>query len=157
MISNNSFEEKQIIKWALQAAKALKYMHYSFSPKAIHRDVKPDNMLMNRDLILKISDFGLSKWTFDPAKTFCGTVCYMAPEILRGRGRNYDEKVDVYSWGKSFWRCFKGRIPPQDNLSSIPIVSSRSEKVNLAIRKAVKNDPRDRPSMRTIVDHLSNL
>jgi serine/threonine protein kinase len=53
----------------------------------IHRDIKPFNVLISRgknssENIVKICDFGLSRVDNNDANTFCGTTCYMAPEIL---------------------------------------------------------------------------
>lgn len=78
----------------LQACKGLKYLHDSF---VTHRDIKPDNILLNSNspnALLKISDFGLSKLiTIDSMKTVCGTQLYVAPEVLIGGG-TYTNKVD---------------------------------------------------------------
>ena len=91
------FSEDIVIIWFGQLTSALKYLQ---SRKILHRDLKPDNIFMASFHTLKIGDFGLStilERSSDMAQTNCGTVSYMAPEILRGQ--DYDEKADIWSMG----------------------------------------------------------
>lgn len=67
----------------------------------LHRDVKPDNVLMTDFLSAKLSDFGTSRSQGPDKKlmmTAVGTPLFCAPEVMRGDA--YDEKVDVYSFGE---------------------------------------------------------
>ena len=59
----------------------LEYLHQN---KIIHRDVKPENILVAGDGHIKLTDFGFSKIFNDKTYTICGTPEYMAPEILQG-------------------------------------------------------------------------
>src|SRR6218665_1267373 len=96
-----------VISWSSQSAKALHYLH---SEKHIHRDVKPQNMLLDSTgKILKICDFGLSREINSYAKTNAGTRIYIAPEIMKGQP--YNEKCDIYSWALTIWECFVRRKP----------------------------------------------
>ena len=91
------FSEDIVIIWFGQLTSALKYLR---SRKILHRDLKPANIFMASFHTLKIGDFGLStvlERSSDMAQTNCGTVSYMAPEILRGQ--DYDEKADIWSMG----------------------------------------------------------
>ena len=94
---HEQFSEDIVIIWFGQLTSALKYLR---SKKILHRDLKPANIFMASFHTLKIGDFGLStvlERSSDMAQTNCGTVSYMAPEILRGQ--DYDEKADIWSMG----------------------------------------------------------
>jgi serine/threonine-protein kinase ULK/ATG1 len=73
-------------------------LEYLYNNQVLHRDIKPQNILIHNDSI-KISDFGFAK-SFEKSElitTFCGSPLYMAPEILKDR--KYSEKSDIWSLG----------------------------------------------------------
>ena len=79
----------------LQTLNAIYFLHLH---SIIHRDLKPENLLINEKNIIKLCDFGWSvKLNDDKRTTFCGTVEYMAPEIIKKQ--KYDEAIDVWSLG----------------------------------------------------------
>jgi serum/glucocorticoid-regulated kinase 1/serum/glucocorticoid-regulated kinase 2 len=90
------FTEDRARFYAAEILLALEYLH---SITVIYRDLKPENVLLDEEGHLKISDFGLSKsGVTDESKkafTFCGTPEYLAPEILKGIG--HDKAVDFWS------------------------------------------------------------
>lgn len=91
-------------------SKAMEYLHKN---SVAHRDLKPQNVLIDSNFRPKIADFGVSR-QFDPKtmmKTEAGTAIYMAPEILDGG--KYDESVDVYSFGLILYEMFAGHHPYQ--------------------------------------------
>ncbi|KAK1781332.1 hypothetical protein QBC45DRAFT_64553 [Copromyces sp. CBS 386.78] len=120
--NNGPFSEPDTQKIASQLVNALAYLH---DKKITHRDVKPDNILIQSrsPLVVKLTDFGLSKMTDHDATflwTFCGTLLYCAPEVyaefeqydefgrrnLRHgyprqprRSQRYDHNVDIWSLG----------------------------------------------------------
>jgi len=78
----------------------------------IHRDVKPDNMMLTSRRVVKVSDFGLAKEldsTMTETQAVMGTPAYMSPEQCDGR--DLDSRTDVYSLGGTFYRCVTGRLP----------------------------------------------
>jgi serine/threonine protein kinase len=89
------FTEERTRFYAAQLILALDHLHQK---GVIYRDLKPENVLIDRDGYLKITDFGLSKLGIqgdDKSYTFCGTPEYVAPEIVRGVGHN--RAVDYWS------------------------------------------------------------
>jgi len=103
-----------------QAALGLKHIH---SMGIAHRDVKPENMLLeskeSNNLKIKITDFGLAKYRVDTAmamKSCCGTPTYVAPEVLEKNG--YTEIADIWSLGVTIYILLSGTPPFANN--SIP-------------------------------------
>ncbi|MFH0911487.1 MAG: serine/threonine-protein kinase [Planctomycetota bacterium] len=79
----------------------------------IHRDVKPDNIMIARDGIVKVADFGLAKLTQEGASVtqtgVIGTPFYMSPE--QAQGGTADSRSDIYSLGVTFFHMLTGQVP----------------------------------------------
>ncbi|KAH0790031.1 TKL family protein kinase [Histomonas meleagridis] len=92
------------ISWAI--SQGLQYLH---SKNLIHRDLKPQNILLNDKKMPIICDFGSSRNQISSGMTgTCGTSYYMAPEFYQGE---YNEKVDVYSYGLVLYEMYTKKIP----------------------------------------------
>jgi aurora kinase, other len=109
----NRFPEWKAAQYIAQMASALKYLH---KKHIIHRDIKPENILVGIHGEIKISDFGWSVHTpNNRRKTFCGTLDYLPPEMLKGGGENwYNEKVDLWSLGVLTYEFLVGEAPFED-------------------------------------------
>jgi aurora kinase len=107
------FPEWKAAQYISQMAAALKYLH---KKHIIHRDIKPENILVGIHGEIKISDFGWSVHTpGNRRKTFCGTLDYLPPEMLKGGGENwYNEKVDLWSLGVLTYEFLVGEAPFED-------------------------------------------
>ena len=86
-------------------------INYCHARRIMHRDLKPQNLLIDRQGTLKIADFGLAKVIPNRAKSysFCGSPEYMCPEMLAGSG--HDRKVDIYCLGAPLYEMLTG-LPP---------------------------------------------
>lgn len=101
------------LRWLQQAAVALEYVH---GRGLIHRDVKPQNMLIHADGKLKLMDLGLAKDMLDPehSLTITGAVVgspnYISPEQIRNP-KTVDARTDLYSLGISFYQMLTAKAP----------------------------------------------
>ncbi|KAK2965648.1 hypothetical protein RJ640_000417 [Escallonia rubra] len=110
-------------------AKGLEYLHSQCDPNIIHFDIKPQNILLNGDFSVKISDFGLAKLIDrDQSQVLTvlkGTPGYMAPELYKGT--NVSVKADVYSFGIVVLEILFGR-KNSDSSQYCPLIDTVKEK-----------------------------
>jgi len=154
-------KEDAAVRIITQVAQAL---HYAHQNKVVHRDVKPDNILIRTDGMVKLADFGLAKDYDDDrglTRTLSGlgTPHFMAPEQYRD-AKNVDTRGDIYSLGATLYAAVTGRVPfdgcaslvalskkvKGDIPSARELVPSLSERVDAAIRRAMDPDPARRPA-----------
>lgn len=101
---------RQVINISKQVAAALRVAHKN---KIIHRDVKPHNIMITNDGVVKLADFGIAKAvndaTLSTGSKIIGSVHYFSPEQARG---NYvDERSDIYSLGIVMFEMLTGKVP----------------------------------------------
>ncbi len=131
-------DEAEVLPWIRQVCDALDYLH-TRTPPIIHRDVKPDNIIVAPDGRAILVDFGISK-IFDPGKgTTVGaravTPGYSPPEQY-GRGRT-DARSDVYALGATLYTLLTGQPPPDGpDLSSGADVLTPPRQVNPTVSAA---------------------
>ncbi|CAK9003316.1 unnamed protein product [Durusdinium trenchii] len=102
------FNEQTSRHFFVQLVRGLKYLH---SHQIVHRDLKPENLLITHDDVLKIADFGWCAATNVLRTTFCGTMDYLAPEMIQGSG--HDQTLDIWSVGILLYEMMVGRPPFQ--------------------------------------------
>jgi hypothetical protein len=145
------------------AARGMNYLHCG-KPAVLHRDLKSANVLLDESYIPKVCDFGLSRLNNEENSMTgnCGTVQWMAPEILANQ--KYAEPADVYSYGIILWELLT-RECPYEGMNSIQCamaVLNRGAKPEipvwcptrfaLLIARCIDKDPHNRPSFQEILD-----
>ncbi|XP_058221472.1 G-type lectin S-receptor-like serine/threonine-protein kinase SD2-5 [Rhododendron vialii] len=105
-------------------AKGLQYLHEECHRSIIHFDIKPQNILLDKDFKAKISDFGLARF-IDGNQSLAltslkGTIGYLAPEMYRGS--HISVKADIYSFGVVILETICGRKNLDDSHESMPLV-----------------------------------
>ncbi|XP_065571351.1 serine/threonine-protein kinase S6KL-like isoform X3 [Artemia franciscana] len=104
---HGKMEEDLVKIYLVQIASAVDFLH---NAGVIYRDLKLENIVLKQDGSAKIVDFGLSKWLKlgDRTNTICGTLFYMAPEVLKGEP--YSHAVDYWSLGVVVFALLTGKF-----------------------------------------------
>jgi eukaryotic-like serine/threonine-protein kinase len=150
--------EREAVRLGVQVARALGFAH---EQGLIHRDVKPQNVLLNGDGQAKVTDFGIARSVdvhggLTQTGTVMGTSDYISPE--QARGSHVDAQSDVYSLGAVLYELLTGEVPfAGDNFVAVamrhineppPSVRAKrpelSPRLDAAIRRALAKDPGDR-------------
>lgn len=114
-------ERSGIIPWrdaaeySIQICEGIEEAHNN---SVVHRDIKPQNIIMTTDGVLKITDFGIARATSQATMTMVsnntiGTAHYLSPE--QARGGYTDERTDIYSMGVVMYEMLTGKLPFDDN------------------------------------------
>ena len=115
LLSNGGAESlswDQIQQIAIGTAKGIEHLHTGSDESVIHLDIKPSNILLDQNLVPKVSDFGLTKfypkkYDFVKFSTKRGTSKYIAPELISGNYAAASSKSDVYSFGILLLEMFR--------------------------------------------------
>ena len=107
-LNNKPLKEKYCKKYSKQLATGLKYL---YDNNILHRDLKPQNILLTDDLNIKIADFGFARKVDKNMllNTLCGSPMYMAPEIINKQ--DYSIKSDLWSVGIIIYQMIYGHVP----------------------------------------------
>lgn len=167
---NNSFlAEKDVLGWANQLADALTYLHNQ-DPPLVHRDVKPSNMKITPNDLLKLVDFGLVKALVPDEMTITviqgrGTALYTPLEQYGGDGLHTDVRSDIYAFGCTLYHLLTNNPPtdardrflhPASLLSPRKLNPAINPRTERAILWAMELHPNDRPATAEDLRHFLN-
>ncbi|XP_068103047.1 protein kinase C delta type-like [Hyperolius riggenbachi] len=119
--------------YAAEIVCALQFLH---SKGYVHRDIKPDNILLDESGHVKVADFGLAlenMWLGQTATEYAGTAGYIAPEMAAGLA--YDAGVDWFAFGKVLYQLLSGREPDEVKLSGLGLDKSTKKFLKSLLRK----------------------
>ncbi|NLK27716.1 MAG: Stk1 family PASTA domain-containing Ser/Thr kinase [Clostridiales bacterium] len=122
-------EIKEAVGIAIQIAQGMEAAHNN---NIIHRDIKPQNIIISREGKVKVTDFGIAKATNSNTITSnaMGSVHYLSPE--QARGGYSDEKSDIYSLGVTIYEMLSGKVPfAGDNTVSVALLHIQGEAMPL--------------------------
>ncbi|XP_020102649.1 calcium/calmodulin-regulated receptor-like kinase 1 [Ananas comosus] len=179
-------ENRQLLSWdlrvsiALDVARGLEYLHDGAIPPVIHRDVKSNNILLDRSMKARVADFGLSReeMVSNHVSHIRGTFGYLDPEYVSSR--SFTKKSDVYSFGVLLFELITGRNPQQGLMEYVELAAINAEgrvgweeivdsrldgafdveelnDIAAVAYKCVSRISRKRPSMRDVVQALSRI
>lgn len=114
LINHGALPLEQVQKIFTQLVGAVSHVH---NMSCVHRDLKLENILLDKNGNVKLVDFGFTReyeGKMSYLQTFCGTVCYSAPEMIKG-DRYAGEKVDVWSLGIILYALLTGELPFDDD------------------------------------------
>ncbi len=159
-LTNGPMEASQALNYAKQIAEGLDtaYMH-----GVVHRDIKPQNILINTKGVVKITDFGLARSretvTLTQSNVFMGTAYYISPEQAES-GRSADTRSDLYSVATVLFEMLAGHPPFEGDTAVDIVMKHMNEKVpsvyrirtdlpsdiDIFLQKAMAKSPNDRYS-----------
>ncbi|KAL4881486.1 hypothetical protein BJY04DRAFT_189082 [Aspergillus karnatakaensis] len=162
LLQNGPLPIDKVKKIFTQLVGAVSYVH---SKSCVHRDLKLENILLDKHGNVKLCDFGFTREYEGKAsylQTFCGTVCYSAPEMLKAE-KYAGEKVDVWSLGIILYALIAGELPYDDDddqvtknriLSEGPIFNDKfSDDSKTLINLLLSKRPLLRPSLSDVLAH----
>lgn len=137
-----------VMDWAKQLCDVLAYLH-ALNPPHIHRDIKPNNLILAPTGRIKIIDFGIMR-TYKPTQKndtcSLGTKGYAAPEQYGGRGQS-DARTDIYGVGMTLYCLLTGLDPIEENFVVRPLCQvnpALPKGIEYIIDKCIQLNPKDR-------------
>ena len=162
LINNRyTLTEIEVKHYCYELLLAIEYLH---NRNIIHRDIKLSNVLLSDKMEVKLCDFGLAiENRGENNKTVCGTLNYIAPEILNHKNNcSYSFEIDIWAFGIILYSLFfhktpfeaPGKIKTKKNIQNViytfPSNNSVDENAKDLLRQIFVKDPNDRPTIKEI-------
>jgi len=146
---------------------ALAYLHDDMK---MHRDIKAGNILLSEDGEVKLADFGVATNAVGGRGTFVGTPCWMAPEVIEGKG-TYGTKADIWSFAITAMEIAHGHPPyahykplkvlvktlrdppPTCDIYADKQTSKLPNSFHRMLKQCLKKNPSERPSAKKLISH----
>ncbi|XP_006035135.1 mitogen-activated protein kinase kinase kinase 20 isoform X1 [Alligator sinensis] len=170
-INSNKSEEMDmdhIMTWATDIAKGMHYLHMEAPVKVIHRDLKSRNVVIAADGVLKICDFGASRFhSHTTHMSLVGTFPWMAPEVIQSLP--VSETCDTYSYGVVLWEMLTREVPFKglEGLQVAWLVVEKNERLTIPsscprsfaelMRQCWDADSKKRLSFKQIISILESM
>ncbi|MBR2867964.1 MAG: Stk1 family PASTA domain-containing Ser/Thr kinase [Clostridia bacterium] len=118
---------KETVHFTMQILRALQHAH---DKGIVHRDIKPQNIMLLSNGSIKVTDFGIARFSYSDTKTMTdsaiGSVHYISPE--QAKGETTDDRADIYSVGVVMYEMLTGQLPFQsDNSVSVALMQLQNE------------------------------
>jgi serine/threonine protein kinase len=162
LLRHGPLPPEKVQKIFAQLVGAVAYVH---NMSCVHRDLKLENILLDKNENVKLCDFGFTREYEGKSsylQTFCGTVCYSAPEMLKGE-KYAGEKVDVWSLGVILYALLTGELPfdeDDDNATKMKILRDEPRYPDILpadaaalIKLLLSKRPLLRPTLSDILNH----
>lgn len=145
-ITKHKLSEDECMRFFYQTCEGISYIH---GKSIMHRDMKPENILLDQNLNVKIADFGWSAEYLptECRQTLCGTYEYMAPEIFFRKQQT--KKTDIWALGILLYELFHGHAPYRG--TKMEEVLASIMKNSLAFKKTID------PSVRSLIAKILNF
>lgn len=156
ILTNGKMDASTVISYAHTVTEILNYLH-SQSPPIVHRDITPDNLIINETGDLALIDFGAANELLGLATgTLIGKQSYIAPEQFRGKA---EPRSDIYSLGCTMHFLLTGEEPEALSSSNPASINANTpEQLNQIVISCTSQNPDERPaSAKVLSDTLSHL
>ena len=159
LVKIRACDEKSAAQYLREVALAVQYLH-TRDPPIIHRDIKPENIFLDKDGSAKLGDFGWSCCSDNVRSTYCGTLEYLAPEMIDRSG--HDTRLDLWNLGILLFELLTGNAPFQSNNQEELFGKIKGNRIGfpknfpMAAKDLVKGLLKPNPSERITISELLN-